>query len=158
MNVLVWLADGTWEATVDAARWLPAGEVTLLHVDDPAAAEGAHGAWVGLVGRGPRRDPGPALAAATAAAERDLLSAAVARLGRPARTLTRRGRIEREVVAACAGADLLVLARDGQRDRVGPRSLGPHTRFVVDHAPCPVLLVWPGPPPPAHLPPPPPHP
>ncbi|MFD5466969.1 hypothetical protein ACFWIQ_29700 [Kitasatospora sp. NPDC127059] len=25
----------------------------------------------------------------------------------------------------------------------GPHSLGPATRFVVDHAPCAVLLVWP---------------
>jgi hypothetical protein len=56
--------------------------------------------------------------------------------------------------------DLLVLARDGDHSRLGPRSLGPAARFVVDHAPCRVLLVWadapPGvdtiPPPPAHPP------
>jgi nucleotide-binding universal stress UspA family protein len=42
-------------------------------------------------------------------------------------------------------ADLLVAARDGDRSRLGPASLGPVTRFVVDHAPCPVLLVWPEP-------------
>jgi hypothetical protein len=46
------------------------------------------------------------------------------------------------VVAAAAGADLLILARDGDRSRLGPKSLGPADRFVVDHAPCPVLLVW----------------
>jgi len=40
--------------------------------------------------------------------------------------------------------DLLVLARDGDRSRAGPASLGPGARFVVDHAPCQVLLVWPG--------------
>jgi hypothetical protein len=45
---------------------------------------------------------------------------------------------------AADGADLLILARDGDRTRLGPRSLSPATRFVVDHAPCPVLLVWPG--------------
>jgi hypothetical protein len=59
-----------------------------------------------------------------------------------------------------------VVARDGDRSRLGPASLGPATRFVVDHAPCPVLLVWPDetpavdsiPPPPTHPPPPaPPH-
>ena len=55
----------------------------------------------------------------------------------------RRGRPERTVVSACAGADLLVLARDGDRARLGPRSLGHATRFAVDHAPCRVLLVWP---------------
>jgi hypothetical protein len=52
-----------------------------------------------------------------------------------------------------------VLARDGDRTRLGPHSLGPHSRFIVDHAPCPVLLVWPEPPPgPSTLPPPPPPP
>jgi hypothetical protein len=65
--------------------------------------------------------------------------------------------VEREVVAACAGADLLVLARDGADDRLGPKSLGKHARFVVDHAPCQVLLVWAGQPPGADTLPPPPH-
>jgi hypothetical protein len=50
--------------------------------------------------------------------------------------------VEREVLAAAEDADLLVLARDGEHDRLGPRSLGHATRFVVDHAPCAVLLVW----------------
>jgi Universal stress protein family len=66
------------------------------------------------------------------------------------------------VVEAAQAADLLVVARDGDRHRLGPASLGPATRFVVDHAPCPVLLVWPEetpavdslPPPPPHHPPP----
>jgi nucleotide-binding universal stress UspA family protein len=58
----------------------------------------------------------------------------------------RRGKIEREVLEACAGADLLVLARDGER-RLEPKSIGPRTRFVLDHAPCQVLLVWPEDPP-----------
>jgi nucleotide-binding universal stress UspA family protein len=61
--------------------------------------------------------------------------------------MERRGRAEREVVRAAEGADLLICARDGERDRLGPRSLGPATRFVVDHAPCPVPLVWPPSPP-----------
>ncbi|MGB0097855.1 MAG: universal stress protein, partial [Solirubrobacteraceae bacterium] len=59
----------------------------------------------------------------------------------PAETVARRGRVEREVVAACANADLLVLARDGET-RLGPKSLGPRAGFVVDHAPCTVLLAW----------------
>jgi nucleotide-binding universal stress UspA family protein len=46
------------------------------------------------------------------------------------------------VLAALGDADLLVLARDGERDRPGPRSIGHATRFVLDHAPCDVLLVW----------------
>ena len=78
----------------------------------------------------------------------------------------RGGRVEREVVAAAADADMLVVVRDGDHTRLGPRSLAPPTRFVVDHAPCPVLLVWPDeapslaaipppPPPPPGAPPPP---
>ena len=46
-------------------------------------------------------------------------------------------------IAAAEAAGLLVLARDGDRARLGPRSLGPASRFGIDHAPCPVLLVWP---------------
>jgi hypothetical protein len=106
-TAIVWVAEGTWPACVDAARnWVPP--------DD------------------------------------DIV------------------RVEREVVAATADAILLICARDGDRSRLGPRSLGPATRFVVDHVPCPVLLVWPGeapdlesipppPPPGAEPPPPPPH-
>ncbi|MFI5914713.1 universal stress protein [Dactylosporangium sp. NPDC051541] len=174
MNVLVWLAEGTWAAAAEAAaRHAPAGaRITLLHVVDPAAAGDLAGAWSGLMGRG-HRDPGPAMAAVDEAAERDLLNAAAEHLaGRDHETAVRRGRTEHEVIAACneLGADLLVVARDGDRTRVGPRSLGRHTRFVVDHAPCPVLLVWPEqprittpppPPPPGagpHHPPPPPPP
>jgi nucleotide-binding universal stress UspA family protein len=67
--------------------------------------------------------------------------------------------VEREVVAEAEGCDLLILARDGDRSHLGPRSLGPASRFVVDHAPCPVLLVWPEPSPDlSTMPPPPPRP
>jgi nucleotide-binding universal stress UspA family protein len=168
MNVLVWVVEGTWPATVDAVRSLafagsgPGADIVLLHVIDPALAAGAGQAYAGLMGRHgwpPSRhpDPGAAVEAAAEAAERDLLDAALERLARPARTMIRRGRLEREVVAAGAGADLLIVARDGDLTRVGPRSLGPPTRFVVDHAPCTVLLVWPEGPTHTQLPPPPPH-
>jgi hypothetical protein len=56
-----------------------------------------------------------------------------------------RGRVERQVVQAAADADLLICARDGDRGRLGPHSLGPATRFAVDHAPCAGLVVWPEP-------------
>ena len=87
-----------------------------------------------------------------------LLADARDRLGRTAELQTRRGRVEREVVAAAQDADVLVLARDGGHDRLGPRSLGPHARFVVDHAPCQVLLIWPDAPPDIDTIPPPPGP
>jgi nucleotide-binding universal stress UspA family protein len=162
MNVLAWLMEGTWPAVVDAAA--PFNDVTLLHVVDPGAAGSAHGAFAGLMGRGRRGDPGAEIEVALTAASARLLAAASARRSRPAGTLTWHGRLEREVVAACRDFDLLIVARDGDLDRVGPRSLAPPTRFVVDHAPCDVLLVWPSapgetqppaPPPPGERPPPP---
>lgn len=164
MAVVVWLTEGTWAACVDAVRtFTPRQEVALLHVTGDDVAEAAHAAYRSLLGRGhPERDPGARLEELAAQAAADLLESAAARLGRPASRLERRGRVEREVVQAAQAADLLVLARDGDRTRLGPHSLGPQTRFVVDHAPCPLLLVWPEaapdvtslPPPP---PPPPPH-
>jgi nucleotide-binding universal stress UspA family protein len=156
MNVLAWLMEGTWPAVVDAAEGYQ--KVTFLHVTDPATAGTAHGALAGLLGRGTHRpDPGAEISAALTAAETRLLTAAAARRGRPSETLTRHGRVEREVIAACRQFDLLVVARDGDLHRVGPRSLAPPTRFVVDHAPCGVLLVWPTAPAETSPPPPPPH-
>jgi nucleotide-binding universal stress UspA family protein len=55
----------------------------------------------------------------------------------------RSGRIEHEVVATAETMDLLVSARDNDHTHPGPRSLGPTARYVLDHAPCAVLLVWP---------------
>lgn len=170
MAVIIWITEGTWRACVDAARaQVPArADVTLLYVTGDDVAEAAHGAFAGLLGRGhPERDPGDQVAALSASAAAELLDRAAERLGRPAERRFAHGRVEREVVTAAEGADLLVCARDGDRHRLGPRSLGPATRFVVDHAPCPVLLVWPGaapgidrlpPAPPAPPPPPPPPP
>ena len=162
MTVIIWISEGTWQATVDAAHaHAPdAADLVLLHVTSGDVAEAAHGAFAGLLGRDrPGRDPGRQVEALAQAAATALLDAAAERLGRPATGLERRGRVEREVVRAADGADLLICARDGDRSHLGPRSLGPATRFVVDHAPCPVLLVWPGPAPGADsLPPPPPGP
>lgn len=161
MAVVVWIVEGNWPACVDAARSLaPAdADVVLLHVTSADVPGVAHGAFAGLLGRGhPERDPGTRLEQLTAASAQELLQAAADRLGRPSTKVERTGRLEREVVAAAEGADLLILARDGDRSRVGPRSLGPASRFVVDHAPCPVLLVWPESPPGLRTMPPPPHP
>jgi nucleotide-binding universal stress UspA family protein len=133
---------------VDAARpLLPAdAEITLLHVSPTEVEEAAAGALAGLLGRGrpgPGRHPAERLSALSKQAAAELLVAAAARLGRAARRQATTGRVERVVVQAAQDADLLVAARDGDRSSLGPASLGPATRFVVDHAPCPVLLVWP---------------
>src|SRR6266540_144717 len=126
MKVLIWLVEGTWEGCVAAARaLLPAdAEVTLVYVADAEVPEAAGGAMAGLLGRGrPGRDPGRRIAALSQTAAAQLLEAAAGRLGRPARRVLRAGRVEREVVKQAAGADLLVAARDGDRSRLGPRSL-----------------------------------
>ncbi|MHB9856776.1 universal stress protein [Streptomyces sp. YIM S03343] len=162
MTVIVWVVEGTWPACVDAARThTPKGaDVVLLHVTGPEVPGAAHGAYAGLLGRArPDRDPGTRVEHLAAAAGERLLASAAERLGRPCARRERSGRVEREVVAAAEGADLLILARDGDRTHLGPHSLGPASRFIVDHAPCPVLLVWPETAPStATIPPPPPHP
>jgi nucleotide-binding universal stress UspA family protein len=162
VHVLVWIVEGTWPACVDAARDLVPAEAdcTLLHVTGDEIAVAAHGAFAGMLGRqhSHDRDPGTHVESLSATAAADVLAAAADRLGRPAVRTERHGRVEREVIAAAIGADLLICARDGDRTRLGPHSLAPPTRFVVDHAPCRVLLVWPEsvpgldsiPPPPPH--------
>ncbi|MFD7491100.1 universal stress protein [Streptomyces sp. NPDC059832] len=165
MTVIVWIVEGTWPACVDAARThVPAdADLVLLHVTGHEVPGAAHGAYAGLLGRArPDRDPGTAVEHLAAASAEQLLARAAERLGRPCTRQERSGRVEREVVTAAEGADLLILARDGDRTHLGPRSLGPAGRFIVDHASCPVLLVWPEtapstttlppPPPPLHPP------
>ncbi|MDQ2883311.1 MAG: universal stress protein [Actinomycetota bacterium] len=146
MKVIVWIAETRWRACVDAARTLaPAdADIVLLYVIDKDVQAAAQGAYTGLLGRGrPGRDPSRRVDELATASAVELLQAALQRLGRPAQRLQRRGRIEREVVAAADTADLLILARDGDRSRLGPKSLGTASRFIIEHAPCPVLLVWP---------------
>jgi nucleotide-binding universal stress UspA family protein len=144
MHALVWIIEDTWQATIDDAKaLLPSdAEITLLHVTSTEPEAVARTARRGLLGRSPPPPP-QELPTISEQAARELLLDAQQRLGRSATLESRRGRVEREVVATAERADLLVLARDGNRERLGPRSLGPATRFVIDHAPCQVLLIWP---------------
>ena len=84
-SVVIWVREGTWRATVDAALSLATSPVrfTLLHVTSPAAADAAHGAYRGLLGRG-GHDPGERLEALASASAADLIEAA-ARSGEPGR-------------------------------------------------------------------------
>jgi nucleotide-binding universal stress UspA family protein len=145
MRIVVWVRPGTWAACVDAARAVlrDGDEVVLVDTAELDLAELASGAYRGLAGR----DPGSLLAAEADRAAEELLAAAERRLDRPCHRRRLTGRPERAVTAAVADAGLLVLARDGDHARLGPRSIGPPTRFVLDHAPCRVLLVWPDEPP-----------
>jgi nucleotide-binding universal stress UspA family protein len=160
-SALVWVGERTWQACIDAARRLPAGtRITLIHVTEADPPDAAHGAYLGLMGRrAPGRDPGARITEFALSSAAELLDAAARRLDRPCERIGRQGRPEHEVVRAAADADLLIVARDGEQSRLGPKSLGKEPRFVVDHAPCPVLLIWAGtapgvetlpPPPPAH--------
>jgi nucleotide-binding universal stress UspA family protein len=143
MRAVIWIAEGSWERCVDRAReLLPAdAEVTLLHVSASDVEELAAHPGPGLLGRHHHPPPGPTVRQISEAEARALLESAQRRLRRPAELVSRRGRVEREVVEACEGSDLLVLARDGEPRRE-PKSLGPRSRFVIDHAGCAVLLVW----------------
>jgi nucleotide-binding universal stress UspA family protein len=160
MHALVWIIEDTWQATIaQAAAYLPVdAEITLLHVADTEAEAVARAARHGLLGRhAPVHAQEDQLRAISEQAAAELLSDAQSTLGRPARCEARRGRVEREVVAATEDIDILILARDGDRAHLGPRSIGPAARFVIDHAPCRVLLIWPDPAPPLTTIPPPPE-
>lgn len=144
-RVLVWIEPGTWEACVTAAADLVQrpgqDQVTLLYVPDDTAdlVRGAHGALWGR--RAPRVTPDSGGEA--------LIADAVALLTRlaPGVSYTSEighGPVERVVTAASEHVDYLVLGRQGDQTRRGPSSLGKHTRFVIDHARCRVLVVWPG--------------
>jgi nucleotide-binding universal stress UspA family protein len=65
-----------------------------------------------------------------------------------AEAIQRQGRPEREIVNTAAEwrADLAIIcprAEYGYKPTIGPKSVGHVARFVLDHAPCPVLLVRP---------------
>lgn len=80
-----------------------------------------------------------------------------------AEALQREGRPEREIVQQASEwqADLVIVSPrspDHGGPVLGPKSVGHVARFVLDHAPCPVLLVRPRVDGPLNLPPPPPRP
>ena len=84
---------------------------------------------------------------AETAAAHEHLAAGLAYV-KEAEKLLRQGRPELEIVNAAAEwkADVIVIgarAEYGEPPHIGPKSVGHVARFVLDHAPCPVLLVRP---------------
>jgi nucleotide-binding universal stress UspA family protein len=146
MRALLWILEDTWKATVDAARETLPGdaEVTILACVPEDVEALATGAASGLLGRR-RPHPGPELKRISDQEAQALVADAAARYGGEVKTLTRRGRVEREVVqqAADGRADVVVFARDGDASALGPRTFGRAGRFVLDHLPCRMLVVWP---------------
>ena len=145
MRALVWIVEDTWKATVRAAaEFLPTdADLTLLYVREGEAESVARGALHGLLGRRSRA-PAESIESLSEQSAGELLAQAQTTLGRQSSIETRSGgRIEQEVLAAADGMDVLLMARDGDRVRCGPHNLGPTGRFVVEHAQCAVLLVWP---------------
>jgi nucleotide-binding universal stress UspA family protein len=63
-----------------------------------------------------------------------------------AQTLSREGNPEREIIQCAAEwhADVIVICSRSPasgKPSLGPKSVGHVARFVLDHAPCPVLLI-----------------
>jgi nucleotide-binding universal stress UspA family protein len=127
----------------ELVTWVP------THIVDARARRDLGFLRGGITGAGPlSRLQQQAIDAATAEHTRAVLDAAEASLRRRALQLEppqiRVGEPGREIcaVAATVGASLVVLfaSRHG-RAFSGPGSVGHTARFVLDHAPCPVLLV-----------------
>jgi nucleotide-binding universal stress UspA family protein len=94
---------------------------------------------------GPPRSRADEMEQAELTAAQDVLNEGLRHLPN-AETLQRQGRPEREIVNVAAEwqADLVVICPRGEygaKPSIGPKSVGHVARFVLDHAPCPVLLV-----------------
>ncbi|HEY7067376.1 MAG TPA: universal stress protein [Chloroflexota bacterium] len=132
---------------------LPAGasELALVHVVDRGPRHEWEQARERFVARAPLR---PERAASLAVAERERGEAVLARAEAAVRAAGYAGAVARHLLtgepghalveaAATLGADLVGLrAREGPGPAPhGPRSVGHVARFVLDHVPCPVLLL-----------------
>lgn len=127
-------------------------ECLLLHVIDTGLRHDLRDHLRGPSHRPPHRGPAPhdaAMKAAEETAGRAAIEEAetTARLaGLKTEASIREGKPEKTIVEATGEvrADLIVIwAREGAAGRpsIGPVSVGHTARFVIDHAPCDVLLL-----------------
>ncbi len=145
--VLVCVAGAETEAFWERVRMVlpPDAGVELYHVIDDAPARELEVQFL----RRPGHPPPPHVDARARAAESRgsdaILADAAVALGGTAGTAVGRGRPERSIVerAAEVAASLVVVGcRPGAMSTPpGPHGVGHVARFVLDHAPCPVLLV-----------------
>lgn len=139
-RVMGWIAPATWPAVVATLANRPDADDLVL----VAAADADESLPTpGLMGRGRRTAGRSASENLTREAAEQLVRHAADALGRPCRQVVVQGRTERVISEQAQQAQLLILARDGDLSRLGPSSLGHATRFVIDHAPCKVEVVWP---------------
>lgn len=122
-----------------------AATVEVFHVVDEAPRRELDFQFLRRPGHARPSDIEARVAGAEARGSEAIVKDALAALGQAAASSVGRGRPEHEIAehAAEIGASLVIV---GARPLAGPTppdpaSLGHVSRFVVDHAPCPVLVV-----------------
>jgi nucleotide-binding universal stress UspA family protein len=150
MRVLVCLDGTNGEQVSKATEMLSATQPLtsgILYVIDTGPRKDIEHTRERFLRPGPPRSRVDEMEQAELAAAQDVLNEGLRHLPN-AETLQRQGRPEREIVNVAAEwqADLVVICPRGEygaKPSIGPKSVGHVARFVLDHAPCPVLLVRP---------------
>jgi nucleotide-binding universal stress UspA family protein len=148
MRVLVCLDGTNGEQVSKATEMLSATQPLtsgILYVIDTGPRKDIEHTRERFLRPGPPRSRVDEMEQAELAAAQDVLNEGLRHLPN-AETLQRQGRPEREIVNVAAEwqADLVVICPRGEygaKPSIGPKSVGHVARFVLDHAPCPVLLV-----------------
>jgi nucleotide-binding universal stress UspA family protein len=148
MRVLVCLDGTNGEQVSKATEMLSATQSLIsgiLYVIDTGPRKDIEHTRERFLRPGPPRSRVDEMEQAELAAAQDVLNEGLRHLPN-AETLQRQGRPEREIVNVAAEwqADLVVICPRGEygaKPSIGPKSVGHVARFVLDHAPCPVLLV-----------------
>lgn len=134
------LLDRATELLPDGFTW------TIVHVVDQRPEEEVERALGHLPGRRPHHGAGlDRIHRSVDQLQQDVqhdVEAWLQRAGRTAELAFRYGVPEHEIVALATDlpAEIVIL---GARPETGPHRFGPVSRFVIDHAPCSVLVISP---------------